>query len=578
MSFNGQAQVVVSGSSTATLNPINGIVNFTAGTASLTLSDSVPDNVTLSLVDCNSTGLVMGPSVTVQLFAGALYKLVISSAPSQQAGSGLGSVIVISCQDQYGNHVVQGCVGSVQLLHNSSSMAQSSPVTVALSSTTGTGTVTLSDAARETVRLSLVDFAGLNVVVSSTATFYSTGAPAALSASNFSLTAGVIQCTVDAAVSLSLTVVDAYSTPCNFATAATVASVTSPSGLATGGGALSLTQGTGTLSISDSVSELVQVSFSSSVLSYPSSLSLSSPSPVTVSFAVGAVRQLVFTNTTWLGKPQRLLLAGSTAYLTLQAQDRYGNLVPTFTGQVTAVVGGQSSQLWVGSSLVSSSAVSLLSGTATIRVNDSSAEVASVSLVDTYSTNLTLPSTYPIPYSSGACVQYVISSVMGSAYYDFPIVNPGVSPFTSYGNKGGDIPMNISQNVQVTIQCQDSSGAVDLTVQGVTPALTATFSHNQTAVINGACTFVNGSCFLYIQSFTGGNVTVNVTEVGARSNLALPSPLRVLFKQLQPIVWSVSPQQLTTDGSTIVSQVITVTGQGFMCGQNFSNPPLCAAE
>ena len=575
VSFYGQAQVVVSGSSTATLSPSSGIVNFTAGLASLTLSDTVPDNVTLTLLDCNFTGLVMGPPVTVQLFAGALYRLVITSAPSQQAGGGVGSLIVITCQDQYGNHVVQGCVGSVQLLHNSSSIAQQSPVTVALSSATGTGTATLSDSVRETVQLSLVDYAGLGVVVSSTALFYSTAAPAAVVASNFSLSGGVIQGTVDAAVSIGLTVVDAYSTPCNYATAITSVSLTSPSGLAAGGGALTLTQGTGRLIVSDWVNELVQVNFSHSSLSYPSSLPLSSPPfNLSVAFAVGAVRQLSFTNTTWLGKPQVLLLAGSTAYLTLQAQDQYGNLVPTFSGQVTAVAGGKAGSLWVGSSLLPNASVSLLSGTATLRLNDSSAEVASVSLQDTYFTNLTLPSPFPVPYSSGACTQYVVSSVLGSAYYDFPIVNPGVAPFTSYGAKGSDIPMNISQNVQLTIQCQSGSGAVDLTVQGVTPALTATFSHSQAAVINGPCTFVNGSCYLYVQSFTGGNLTVNVTEVGARSNLLLPSPLRILFKQLQPIVWSVSPQRLTTDGSTIVSQVITLTGQGFMCYQNFTSPPL----
>ena len=572
VSFNGQAQLSISGSSSATLSPSNGVVNFTAGTATLSLSDVLPDNVTLSLVDVNQTGLIMGPSVVVQLFAGALYQLVITSAPSQLAGGSAGSLIVITCQDAYGNHVVQGCAGSVQLLHNSSNMQQPSPLTVTLSSTSGTGTATLNDAAREAVRLWLLDNTGLGVLVSSTATFYSTAAPSQLLASNFSLTAGAIQATVDAAVLVSLTVLDAYNTPCNYATATTLITLSSPSGLATGGGVLSLTQGTGSVNVRDSVAELVQLSFSQSQLLSPSSLPLASPSSnLSVAFAVGAVRQLAFTNTTWLGKPSVLLLAGATAYVTVQAQDAFGNLVPSFSGQVTAVA-TKNSRLWVGSALLASSALSLLAGTATVRLNDSSSEVAAVQLLDSYGTNLTMPSPYSVPYSSGACVQYVVSSVLGSAYYDFPIVNPGTGIFTSFGSKGSDIALNISQSVQITIQCQDASGALDKSVQGVT--LTATFSHNQTAVINGPCAFVNGSCALYVQSFTGGNVTVNVTESGSRSNLLLPAPQRILFKQLQPIVWTVSPQQLTTDGSSVSPQLITLTGQGFMCYQNFNTPPV----
>ena len=573
VSFNGQAQLQLMGSSTASLSPASGVVNFTQGQATVSVSDTVPETVTLSLLDFNSTGLVMSSTAVVQFFAGSLSQLVIVSAPSQQAGSGLGSLVVVQCQDQYGNHVTAACTGTVSLRHNSSSMQASSPVLLTLSASSGTAEVTLVDSRVEAVALSLQDTGGLGVQVSSTALLYSTGAPYALVAGNASIAAGAaVQTTVDTGLALSLQVVDAYGTLCNYAQATTRLTLSSPSGLAVGGGVVAISNGQAVVQVSDSKVERVLVNVSQSAVTSPGSLQLLSPSRlVNVSFAVGAAAAVAVTNVTWLGKPQVLLLAGSTAYLTLQVVDQYANPVTAFAGQVIAMATAHSG-LWVGSSLASNATVSLVAGSATLKLNDSSAEVATVAFLDSFSTNLSMPAAYAVPYSSGACVQYVVSSVLGSAYYDFPIVNPGTGIFTRYGRTGSDVPMNLSQSIQMTVQCQDGSGAVDASVQGL--SLTATFSHNQSALINGPCTFVNGSCFLYFQSFAAGNMTVNVSEAGARTSLTLPAPTRVLFAQLVPIIWNVSPQQLTTDGSTIVPQVITITGQGFMCGQNFTRPPL----
>jgi hypothetical protein len=459
VSFNGQAQLSLTGSSTAVLTPSSGIVNFTAGVATVLLTDTVPETVTLALLDCTQTGLVMSSTVQVQFFAGALYQLVILSVLSQQAGSGLGSVVTVQCQDQYGNHVTSGaCVGTVGLTHNATGIASASPVQVTLSSTTGSGQVTLVDSQVETVRLGLQDVGGLgvSVVLSSTAVFFSTGQPYALVPANASIAARVpVQTTVDAGLTLALQVVDAYGTLCNYAQGTTRLTLSSPSGTATGGGLVSFTAGQTVVVISDTKVETVFVNVSHSAVTSPSALPLQSPAfLLNVTFAVGAASALSVANVTWLGKPQVLLLVGSTAYVSVQVVDQYLNPVSSYNGQVTAVATAHSA-LWVGSSLVPNTSLTLIAGSATLKLNDSSAEVANVLFVDTFSTNLSMPSAYAVSFSSGACVQYVVSSVMGSAYYDFPIVNTGASVFSKYSKQGGDIPMNISQNVQMTIQCQD---------------------------------------------------------------------------------------------------------------------------
>ena len=576
-SYNGLAQLVVSGSSTAVLTPSSGVVTFSGGQAALQLTDTLPESVTLTLSDINSTGLVMGPPVVVQLFAGSLYKLVIVSAPSQQAGSGLGSLITIQCQDQYGNHVLQGCAGLVKLVHNATGAgSQPSPIVVALQSSSGSGTVTLVDSARETVGLSLLDD-GLGVLVSSTAAFYSTAAPSAVVASNYTLLGGAVQATVDHPIVLALTVVDGYGTPCNFATAQLL--VTLSSVTARGGGLLMLSAGAGALSISDVVAHSVLVSFSQAQLTAPYATSLLAPSPsLTIAFAVGATAQLAFTDTTWAGKPSALLLAGATAYVSVQAEDQFGNAVTAWSGSVNAVASASAAFWTATGALQQSLNVSLVAGAATLRLNDSSAETPSIRLVDAFRTGLSMPAALPVSFSSGACVKYAVASVMGSAYYDFPIVNPGGGAFTKLGAAGSDLPLNISQNVRITVQCQDKNGQLDPSVQGSLSQnvliLSATFSHNQTAVINGPCAFSNGSCFLYFQSFTGGNVNVTIVEAGVQTGLSLPAPVRVPFKQLVPIVWGVTPMRLTTDGSSITPQLITITGQGFMCYQNWSQAPV----
>ena len=172
-----------------------------------------------------------------------------------------------------------------------------------------------------------------------------------------------------------------------------------------------------------------------------------------------------------------------------------------------------------------------------------------------------------------------VVGVFGSAYYDFPAYSswyyassawpPGV-----YYSPNQYVPLNTSQNVQVTLYCEDGSGNLDSTVSG--PQYTLTFSHNQTAVINGPCTMTGGVCTVYFQSFAAGYMTFAVRDVNlADKQFAYPATNNtVLFYQNPPIIWGVTGQSGTTDGNSLRQQVVTLTGQTFMCGQDFVTPPL----
>ena len=143
-SFSGRAQVIVSGSSgnsSASL-PVTGIVQMAQGQGSISLTDTVPETLSLALLDLDQTGLVMTSTAAAPFYAGPLYQLAFTSFPSQQAGSGSGSLIVVSCQDQYGNLELSSCTGSVKLLHNASAGSPSSNTAViTLSTSTGSGSV-----------------------------------------------------------------------------------------------------------------------------------------------------------------------------------------------------------------------------------------------------------------------------------------------------------------------------------------------------------------------------------------------------------------------------------------------------
>ena len=568
VSFKGRAQLVVSDTyQTLSMTPSSGIVTFVLGVATVQLTDTLPETASLSLVDLDGAGLKMTSTAQVLFYAGQTAALVFYSVPSQQAGSGLGSTVVIRCYDTYGNPTLTGCSGSVTMLFNSSHVTPGSltspnaSLAVQLNPSSGMGSISLVDSAVETVKLTLRDDYSLGFNVSSTALMYSTGSPVALTARFANTTNTTTTSSVDNPVTVIVSVVDAHGTFCGFVTDHVVVTVHSATTNLNQSTTWPVSAGVADVLVRSTINDTLRVTFSGSTYSSPTTV-------LTVVLSVGQLAQIVLKGATW---PGSLLKTTSSATVTVAAEDQYGNAVVSYNGGVTVQCSG--SAIVVSPSQGSSIALAIISGAATLVVNDTTAQTVSLTLSNATLTNsgISMGNSLSLSFASGACVQYVVNSVFGSAYYDFPAVSPGTGAFKSWP-AGSLVPFNTSQNIQVTIQCQSTTGSIDISVQSI--QLSLSFSHNQTAIINGNCTMVNGTCIIYFQSYAAGNMTFTVTDVGTSKGFTMPAATKLSFTQNVPLVWSVTGQQQTTDGSTIVNQYITLTGQTFMCGQNFSQPPV----
>ena len=622
--FTGRAQLVINGSAAASASsyPWTGIVTFVSGASSVIISDSIPETLILSLVDLDLTGLVMSSTQPAQFYAGAWYKMAIVAAPSQQAGGSKGSIVVVACQvtilhalnththtdtnahpcrciqcahilccclalysvcfqqDVYGNQVLSGCSGSLNLVHNSTHILPPSPITITLSSITGQGSVQLNDSLVERVNVSLKDTGSLGstgIVVNSNVMFYSTGPPVRIVASGFTNpinSTGFINASVDAGpVGFGLSIVDSFSTVCTYVSDTVLLNCASQSGNVSGCGWTQINQGSASVSVFDKVAEPVRISFTGSTYQ--------PPAPVNISFSPGAVVSVGWGPATWtnstLGGP---LTPGLTVLQLILAQDQYGN--PTnFTGRVMWNItqnAGRAYTYYVnGGTTLQQFQINITQGVGSVRVNGSQQLNSYQALTDTWGTGLLMPKQKQLSFGAGKCIQYNVTSVYGSSNYDFPwyTTNAMYSSTVTVPAGGNYVPFNTSQSIRVKISCTDATNVTDTTVNG--PQVTLVFSHNQIIIIGSqSCTLVSGVCTLYYQSFAGGFMSVQAVDYVAASRgiYSYASPTTVLFAQSVPIIWGVTGQGGTTDGNSLVTQLVTLTGQTFMCGQDFNTPPL----
>ena len=93
-----------------------GLVDIVNGIGALSISDTVAENVTLSLTDSQSTGLDVSSTQPLAFASGATAQFVISHAASLVAGQR--AAYVITREDQYGNAVTAGA--STAYLYSSS--------------------------------------------------------------------------------------------------------------------------------------------------------------------------------------------------------------------------------------------------------------------------------------------------------------------------------------------------------------------------------------------------------------------------------------------------------------------------
>jgi len=372
--YSGTVTLVADGSATG-----GGIVTLVNGTGSLNITDASSETVNLSLIDSNASGFDI-TSIQNVLFYLAASKFVIINPTD--VGTSSNSTVLVEAQDTNGTKVTDYS-GSVTLVTDGSATGGG---VVAI--TNGSGSLNITDATDGTVNLSLVDSNTTGFDISSTQDliFY-------LVATKF-----VIINPTDVAAGLSSPVlIEAQDTNSSKVTNYSGSVTLVADGSTTGAGVVTITNGSGSLAITSTVGETVNLSLTDSATT---GLTVSSTQDVI--FSVTATHFVIM-------NPSNTQTDNSSA-VTIQAQNGSGGLDTGYSGGVTIVASGSAT----GDGLVT-----LTNGVGTINISDSVAETVNLSLTDSQSTGFDVSSTGSIIYSA--------------ALYSYKIIAPyGVEDTNTY--------------------------------------------------------------------------------------------------------------------------------------------------
>ncbi|MDH3456211.1 MAG: hypothetical protein OER90_05165, partial [Gemmatimonadota bacterium] len=397
---NRDVTLLTSGSATG-----GGAVNITSGSGTRLISDQVPETVLLSLVDSDGTGLIVSSTQDVVFGPVGATRFVIIDPTDGSVDASI--TVTVEAQDAFGNVVTSE---SRDVTLNASGSATGFGLVDIVN---GVGTRALSDQVPETVTLTLTDTqgTGLNVSSSEDVVF----APGAA-------TRYVIEDPADGAVGTLLPVtVRALDQFGNVATGENRNVTLLTSGSATGGGVVNVTNGIGTRLISDQVPETVTLSL---VDSDGTGLNVSSTQDVVFAL-VGATRYVII-------DPPNATVDAPVA-VTVQAQDVFGNVVPTENRDVTINASGSAT----GTGLVD-----VVNGVGTRLISDQVPETVTLTLTDTQGTGLDVSSTEAVVFAPGEATRYVIRDPA-----DGPVGNPilvTVEALDQFGNRAAGENRDVS--------------------------------------------------------------------------------------------------------------------------------------
>ncbi len=314
--FNKGVTLNVNGSATG-----GGLLNFTSGVATTSISDHVAQTVLLSLVDSQSTGLIATSTQEIIFSPGAITQFSLNNPGNMYANTRLG--YTVTRKDQYLNPV-SASTSTVYLYTSSTSTnhgfyddpligsylnfisipdgSVSAPfwyyettpgtylITASDNSSAPDGATGISDA---TSSVEVMPVATKFVIISSTSTTVD-------SPMNVTIQAQKPDGTVDVNYQKGVTLVT--------------------SGSAAGGGLVTIVNGVGTMKISDTVPETVHLS-----LQDTQSTGLDVSSYQDIYFGVGSTAQFVLSHPVSMG-------AGTRAAYTITRKDQFGNLTTSGTG------------------------------------------------------------------------------------------------------------------------------------------------------------------------------------------------------------------------------------------------------
>ncbi|MHC4278305.1 MAG: hypothetical protein ACYSTI_13450, partial [Planctomycetota bacterium] len=270
------------------------------------------------------------------------------------------------------------------------------------------GTLDISDTVAETVNLTLTDSATTGLDVSSTQdVIFGVGG-----ATKF-----VILDPTDGTVDNPITVtVQAQRADDSVDTSYEEDVTLAADGSATGGGVVDIVNGVGTIAISDTVPETVNLTLTDS-----ETTGLDVSSTQDVIFGVGAATKFVILDPTdgTVDNP---------ITVTVQAQDQFSNVVTSYGQNVTLNADGSSTGEGV---------VTIVSGEGTKDISDTVAETVNLTLTDSETTGLDVSSTQDVIFGVGAATKLlVVQQPSSTAVVDIAFTTqPTVEVTDQYGNR-----------------------------------------------------------------------------------------------------------------------------------------------
>ncbi len=272
LNYSTDVSLVVSGSATGA-----GLVNIQNGQGSLNIADLVAETVNLSLSDTQSTGKDVSSVQNVIFAVGVPNKFVIIDPADGTVDNPI--TVTVKAQDAGGN--------TITTYNNDVSLQVTGSATGfgLVDIINGTGVINISDTVSQTVTLSLQDTnsTGLNTT-STQSVLFAAGAPSKFVIVN------PVDGTIDSPILVQVKATDQYGnkvlTYQNDVTLNTT-------GSASGGGLVFITNGEGSLNISDTVAETVNLS-----LSDTQSTGLNVSSTQNVIFRYGSPTKIVIVNPT----------------------------------------------------------------------------------------------------------------------------------------------------------------------------------------------------------------------------------------------------------------------------------------
>lgn len=345
-----------------------GLIRIRNGYGEAHIGNSVAEPIELTLKDVEKSGIDVSAKVRCEFLPTEVHHLAISEVKDAIVGERV--TVIISAEDAYGN-LTPEFEGRTQLVATGATQGAG---TVEIKN--GQGVIEIYNLKAERVELKLVDRFNLGLSLGAVRSLSFRAGPAIklVIKSPTSTTAGVTETIV----------IEAQDVNGNVDRNAQLRTTLKATGQAQGAGIVEIVNGYGRKDLTDNVAETISLTLEDT---FETKLNTQMATEILVAPAEPA--QILF-----------LPIAGATVghpvSVRLQVQDRYGNAVRNFSGEIAVRSSSQLSGLGV---------VSLKDGEGVLKVESSIAEEVELSLDDTKSLGIKASSKIKVRFNSGTAVR-----------------------------------------------------------------------------------------------------------------------------------------------------------------------------